>query len=124
MLRLLREKESIGVVNDQVGRPTYAADLAAALLDVAGAQRPVWNAVPGIYHYADQGVITWWELARTIGELIQSPCVVRPITTADYPTPAKRPAYSVLDTSLIEYTFGLTIPSWKESLQRCLDKLQ
>jgi len=118
MLRLLKEKESIGVVDDQAGRPTYAADLAAALLKILG------EPIPGIYHYANQGAITWWELVRTIGTLIQSPCVVRPITTADYPTPARRPAYSVLDTTLIESTYGLAIPSWKESLQRCLNKLQ
>jgi dTDP-4-dehydrorhamnose reductase len=129
MLRLLREKETIGVVSDQVGRPTYAADLAAALLDItlqyaglptAGRQTdPRFNAV---YHYADRGVISWFDLAKKIGELIHSSCTVRAIGTAEYPTPAERPAYSVLDTAAIEAAFGLSIPSWEDSLRVCLSK--
>ena len=121
MLRLLREKESIGVVADQVGRPTYAADLAAALLDVAGAYEVGSDArFHGIYHYADKGAISWFDLASAVKEIIGAPCVIRPLTTAEYPTPAKRPAYSVLDTHRIETTFGLAIPDWKDSLRRCL----
>ena len=121
MLRLLREKESIGVVADQVGRPTYAADLAAALLDVAGAYGVGSDArFHGIYHYADKGAISWFDLASAVKEIIGAPCVIRPLTTAEYPTPAKRPAYSVLDTHRIETTFGLAIPDWKDSLRRCL----
>lgn len=116
MLRLLREKESIGVVADQVGRPTYAADLAAALLEMIGQPRY------GVYHYANAGAISWFELASAVKEIIDAPCAVRPITTAEYPTPAKRPAYSVLDTTKIETDFGLRIPHWKDSLQRCLTR--
>ena len=118
MLRLLGEKESIGVVADQVGRPTYAADLAAAIIAIVGRDAPA----PGIYHYADAGVISWFDFATAIKEEIGASCVVRPITTAEYPTPARRPAYSVLDTTKIEKTFGLTPPDWRESLRRCLAK--
>lgn len=118
MMRLLREKESIGVVADQVGRPTYAADLASAILRIISLNAPA----PGIYHYADAGVISWFDLASAVRDEIGAACNVRPITTAEYPTPAKRPAYSVLDTSKIETTFGLTPPDWRESLRRCLAK--
>ena len=110
MLRLLNEKESLNVVNDQVGRPTYAADLAGAILHICEA----YQALPPdsvderasssvvvderfntIYHYADEGVISWYDLTVAIKEVIKAPCTVRPITTAEYPTPAKRPTQSL-----------------------------
>jgi dTDP-4-dehydrorhamnose reductase len=129
MLRLLREKESLGVVNDQVGRPTYAADLASAILDIvrqysalSDKQRLSDPRFHGIYHYANQGAITWYDLTVAIGRIINSSCQIRPIATAEYPTPAKRPANSVLNTSKIELLFGLDIPLWEDSLKACLSR--
>lgn len=127
MLRLLREKDTLGVVNDQIGRPTYAADLAAAILEVVGQYSTLSDAerlsdprFHGIYQYADQGAITWYDLTVAIGRIIDSPCQISPISTADYPTPAKRPANSVLNTNKIEIAFGLDIPLWEDSLKTCL----
>jgi dTDP-4-dehydrorhamnose reductase len=121
MLRLLREKESIGVVADQLGRPTYAQNLAKALLAIVAEYTGCGGGrFHGVYHYADRGEITWFDLASAVRELIQATCVIRPLTTAEYPTPARRPAYSVLDTTRIEETFDLAICDWKDSLRRCL----
>ena len=121
MLRLLREKETLGVVDDQRGRPTYAADLAEALLDIASAYKKAGDPrFHGIYHYADRGNITWYELTAAIQEEIGSHCDIKPIRTEDYPTPAQRPAFSVFDTSKIEKAFGVGVPEWKDSLRRCL----
>lgn len=116
MLRLMREKQSIGVVTDQYGCPTYAADMAHAVMKIIGDN----NLIPGIYHYCNQGVISWYEFASAIKEISNSNCIVNPIISSDYPTPARRPAYSALDTSLTSSRFGLSIPGWKESLAHCL----
>lgn len=118
MLRLMRERESISVVNDQIGCPTYAADLAAAVMQL------LEKNTGGIYHYCNEGVISWYNFAVAIKEFTSSNCVVNPIPTSQYPTPAKRPHYSVLDTTFIKKTFGITIPNWKDSLQQCLQLLQ
>lgn len=130
MLRLTKEKPSLGVVSDQVGRPTYAADLAEALVLIANvylglpvAERLSDPRFHAVYHYADKGVISWFDLAAAIGKATHAACVVNPITTDQYPTPAKRPAYSVLDTAKIEGAFGLAIPEWEHSLGVCLEKL-
>jgi dTDP-4-dehydrorhamnose reductase len=119
MLRLMSEKESIGVVADQFGSPTYAADLAAAVMQaiVSGNNRP------GIYHYCNEGIISWHEFATAIKTFSGSGCIVNAIDTAAYPTPAKRPHFSALNTQKIKDVFQLQIPGWKESLQRCMDKL-
>ena len=98
MLRLMKEKESINVVNDQVGSPTYAADLAQGILQIAILKQ---NA-EGIYHYSNNGEISWFEFATAIKEISGSSCAVNPIQTSDYPTPAKRPAYSVFDKEKIQ----------------------
>jgi dTDP-4-dehydrorhamnose reductase len=120
MLRLMSQKESISVVNDQWGRPTYAMDLAAAILHIIQQPHPQ----PGIYHYSNSGEpITWYDFALAIKAFTNSACAVLPTTTAGYPTPAKRPAYSVLDTSAIENQFQLAIPHWKDSLEACLGEL-
>ncbi len=119
MLRLMKERESINVVNDQQGCPTYAADLAEAIMDIVSGE----NVTPGIYNFSNHGIITWYEFATAIKELTGSKCVVNPIPTAQYPTPAKRPAYSVLDTTRIRQTFNVVIPEWKESLNKCLKLL-
>jgi dTDP-4-dehydrorhamnose reductase len=122
MLRLMKEKESINVVNDQLGCPTYAADLAAAVMQIITSGRSKEN--PGIYHYTNAGITNWYEFAVAIKDLTGSNCMVNPITTAQYPTPAKRPAHSVLDTTKITETFGLNIPYWKNSLNKCLALLK
>lgn len=121
MLRLMKEKESINVVNDQFGCPTYAADLAAAIMQIIASGKSHEN--PGIYHYTNAGITNWYQFALTIKKLTASNCIVNPITTDQYPTAAKRPAYSVLDTSKIKETFGIDIPNWEASLQKCLSLL-
>lgn len=118
MLRLIKERESINVVNDQSGCPTYAADLADAIMQII-----LGGTQPGIYHYSNQGVITWFDFATAIRDLMGSSCVVLPIPASQYPTPAKRPGYSVLDTQKIGDAFGITPPGWRESLQQCLHLL-
>ncbi|MGN6165122.1 MAG: dTDP-4-dehydrorhamnose reductase [Flavisolibacter sp.] len=119
MMRLMNEKESIGVVSDQIGSPTYAADLAEAILKIIGSGK--W--VPGIYNYSNEGVISWFDFAVEIKKLINASCTVNPITTAQFPTSAKRPAYSVLDKTKIRSTFNIELKDWKESLKVCVDKL-
>lgn len=119
MIRLMKEKPSISVINDQVGSPTYAADLAKAILHIVTG--PVW--VPGIYHYSNEGKISWYEFALAIRELIGSNCPVSPIPTEQYPTPAKRPAFSLLDKSLIKKTYGVEVPDWRVGLVTCIGKL-
>jgi dTDP-4-dehydrorhamnose reductase len=119
MMRLMKERESIGVVNDQRGAPTYAADLAAAIMQIINQD----NFEAGIYHYSNEGNISWYDFAKEIASQINTTCIVNPITTNQFPTPAARPAYSVLDTSKIKNTFKIAIPDWKISLQNCLSKL-
>ncbi len=119
MLRLLGERDSINVVNDQHGNPTYAIDLAAALLQIVHHT----NAASGIYHFSNSGPITWYQLASAIKELIGSQCQINPISTDQYPTPAKRPAWSVLSNEKIQQTFGIAQQDWYLSLQHCLKVL-
>jgi dTDP-4-dehydrorhamnose reductase len=120
MLKLMSEREELNVVSDQVGSPTYAADLATAILHIISSGK--WKG--GIYHYSNEGVISWYDFAVAIKELSGFTCVVNPIPTLQYPTPAKRPAYSVLDKSKIMATFDLPIPDWKKSLATCLERLK
>lgn len=120
MLRLLHEKESIQVVNDQYGSPTYAADLAHAIFSIIGSN----IFVPGIYHFSNSGTITWYQFANQIALVTKSTCKVEPITTAQYYTPAARPAFSVLDTSLIQSTFNITISPWMDSLHKCIETIR
>ena len=122
MLRLMKEKESINVVNDQLGCPTYAADLALVIMQIIESHKGKEN--PGIYHYTNAGITNWYEFAVTIKNLTGSKCAVNPISTAAYPTAAKRPAYSVLDTTKIKETFSVSIPNWEESLEKCLNLLK
>lgn len=117
MLRLMSEKESISVVNDQLGCSTYANDLAAAVMGIINKND---KPMPGIYNYCNKGVISWYEFALAIKEISGSDCKVNPINSEQYPTPAKRPAYSVLDTTKISQTFNLIIPFWKNSLEKCI----
>ena len=119
MVRLMNERENIGVVSDQLGSPTYAADLRKAIMDIITSGK--W--VAGIYHYSNEGIISWFEFATEIKALLNSSCIVNPITTSQFPTPAKRPAYSGLDKSKIRNTFGLSLSNWKKSLKICIEKL-
>ncbi len=119
MMRLMKERTEISVVNDQTGSPTYAADLAGAIMQIIVQEK--WH--PGIYHYANAGTTTWFGFATAIKNLLQSNCKIHPVTTAEYPTKAKRPSFSLLDTTKIRQTFGITIPHWEESLERCLSKM-
>jgi dTDP-4-dehydrorhamnose reductase len=124
MMKLMQDRPAINVVSDQVGAPTYAADLAKCMMYiVAGDYAKTINWVAGIYHYSNQGRISWHEFAVAIKELTGSACAVNPIPSEQYPTPAKRPAFSLLDTNKIRKTFHCTIPDWKESLQECIKLL-
>jgi len=119
MVKLMQEKEEINVVNDQLGSPTYAADLAEVILHIIHSGN--WQ--PGIYHYSNDGIISWYDLAIAIKNIIQSDCKINPIPTSQYPTPAMRPAYSVLDKTKIQKTFSIGLKSWNESLAVCLARL-
>lgn len=126
MLRLGRERSNLNVVYDQIGTPTYAPDLAAAVLDII--RKAETEAVPpyllaGIWHYSNEGVTSWYDFAKAIFEIKNIPCVVQPIESKAYPTPAMRPHFSLMDKSKIRTAFGLQIPHWRESLLRCLEKL-
>lgn len=120
MLKLMQERDEIKVVNDQVGAPTYAADLAEVILQIFSA--PAWK--PGIYHYSNEGVISWYDFAVAIKEMTAANCRVYPIPTVDYPTPAKRPAYSVLDKTKIQQAYNVKLKNWKDSLSHCLMHLR
>ena len=125
MATLGATKEELGVVFDQVGTPTYAADLAAAIATIITktAQDPT-AFVNGIYHFSNEGVCSWYDFTVAIMDLYNLKCRIKPIHTEEYPTPANRPAYSVLDKTKIKTTFGIAIPHWYHSLQECVKKLK
>jgi dTDP-4-dehydrorhamnose reductase len=117
MLRLGREKESLGVIFDQVGTPTYARDLALTILDII----PQINSDKvEIYNYSNEGVLSWYDFAKEIMRMAKLNCKINPIETFQYPTPAKRPHFSLLNKSKIKSTFNIEIPYWKDSLDECL----
>lgn len=120
MLRLASERDILRVVNDQIGSPTYALDLAEALLHIIQKDKDHY----GVFHYSNQGQISWFEFAKTIFELVNHHIVLEQILTKDYPTLATRPLYSVLDTSKISEAFNLEIPFWKDGLVTALSKVQ
>jgi dTDP-4-dehydrorhamnose reductase len=125
MLRLGEERDVLKVVFDQVGTPTYAADLAKAVLSIVSVyENEPKNFKAGVYHYSNEGVASWYDFAKSIFEISGLNCKVLPVLSDEFPTPAKRPAYSVLNKSKIKSTFNLEIPYWKESLESCLKKLQ
>jgi dTDP-4-dehydrorhamnose reductase len=129
MLRLMAEREQVGVVSDQYGTPTYAADLAEAIMKIISTFENPTSHSPlsthnGIYHFSNEGQISWYDFAVAIKDLIGSSCKVNPITTMQYPTPAKRPAYSVLDKTRIRDSFNIPIKDWKASLAVCLQKIK
>jgi len=118
MIRLMKEIATLNVVSDQIGRPTYAKDLAIATLkiinEVSGGKK-----IHGVYHYANKGVTSWFEFAQQIKKNAGLSCELNPINTTQFPTPAKRPAYSVLDTQKMETAINIDIPSWESSLFAC-----
>lgn len=120
ILRLCQEKRELRVVFDQVGTPTYAGDLAWAIYSVLSARQ--W--MPGIYHFANEGAISWYDFAKAIQRIsAYNDCEILPVTTEDYPTAATRPHYSVLDKSKIKTTFGIKIPYWETSLVECISRI-
>ncbi|MNJ96915.1 dTDP-4-dehydrorhamnose reductase [compost metagenome] len=116
MCRLMDEREEVGVINDQIGSPTYAKDLASAIVKIVDSSE--WEG--GIYHYSNEGEISWYEFAVAIRDFRSFDCEVKPIPTSAYPTPARRPKYSLLDKSKIKRIFGVEVPDWKISLGNML----
>jgi dTDP-4-dehydrorhamnose reductase len=114
MQRLMQERDEINVVNDQIGSPTYAADLAQAMINII--ESPEW--ISGIYNYSNEGEISWYEFAESIKELGGYNCKVRGIPSSSYPTPAKRPSYSLLNKEKIKTVYNLEVPNYKESLRK------
>ncbi|HUM66072.1 MAG TPA: dTDP-4-dehydrorhamnose reductase, partial [Chitinophagaceae bacterium] len=127
ILRLVGEKEAINVVSDQYGTPTYAADLAEAIMQIITILDSETDATgashAGIYHFSNDGVINWHQFALAIRDISGSKCKVNPIPASDYPTPARRPAYSVLDKSKISTEFNISIKPWRESLEVCIKRI-
>lgn len=122
MLRLMKERDQLKIVADQKGRPTYAKDLAIATMKMIEAMN-AGKTIKGIYHFANRGETTWFDFAATIKANADLTCDVQPIETKDFPTPAKRPAYSVLDTSKIEQDVEMDIRHWEDALKECIDQI-
>lgn len=120
MSKLMQERATLNVVNDQIGSPTYAADLAQAIVKIINHAN--WQ--PGIYHFSNEGEISWYEFALAIQEIGGFDCEISGIPASDYPTPAQRPEYSLLDKSKIKASFGVLVPDYKESLTRCMGLLK
>ena len=120
MMKLGTERDSLGVIFDQVGTPTYAADLADAILQLLSNK----TFVPGIYHFSDEGVCSWYDFTKTIHRMANITCDVKPIETKDYPARTPRPHFSVLNKGKIKSTYGISIPHWEVSLEKCIQLLQ
>ena len=119
MIRLGNEKPELGVIFDQIGTPTYARDLAVCIMTAINQ-----GIKPGIYHFSNEGVISWYDFTKAIHRIAGiTSCHVRPLHTAEYPTPAARPHYSVLDKTKIKQTYGIEVPYWEESLHECIARL-
>lgn len=119
MIRLGKERDTLGVIFDQIGTPTYARDLARAIY--AAIRQGV---TPGVYHFSNEGVCSWYDFTKTIHRLAGiKDCKVNPLHTEEYPTPAKRPHYSVLDKTKIKATYGIEIPYWEDSLGNCISQM-
>ena len=119
MIRLGKEMSELGVIFDQIGTPTYARDLAVAIMTAVNK-----GIIPGTYHFSNEGVISWYDFTKAIHRIAGiNGCHVKPLHTAEYPTPANRPHYSVLDKTKIKDTYGIEVPYWEESLQECITEL-
>lgn len=120
MMRLGREKAELGVVFDQIGTPTYARDLAVAIFTAIEK-----GVTPGVYHFSNEGVCSWYDFTKAIHRIAGiTTCNVKPLHTSEYPTPATRPAYSVLDKTKIKETYGIEIPYWENSLEECIKRMK
>ena len=119
MLRLGKERDSLNVVYDQIGSPTFAGDLAQTIMTIVNADK--W--VGGIYHFTNEGICSWYDFTCAIHQLAGIQCDVRPIRSEQYPTPTERPHYSVLDKEKIKATYGVSVPHWYDALQRCIIRL-
>lgn len=120
VIRLCKEREQLTIIYDQIGTPTYARDLAAFVLELVSAEH--WK--PGIYNYSNEGVASWYDFAIAIRDLAGLKAKILPIETAHYPTPAARPKYSVLNKRKLKETFGVEIPYWRDSLEKCITQLK
>ena len=119
MIRLGKEKEQLGVIFDQIGTPTYARDLAVVIMTAINK-----GIKPDVYHFSNEGVISWYDFTKAIHRIAGiETCHVKPLHTTEYPTPASRPAYSVLDKTKLKNAYGIEIPYWEESLAECIKKL-
>lgn len=118
MRSLTAEKDSLKVVFDQVGTPTYAADLAAAILRAVDSDAPY-----GVYHYSNEGVCSWYDFACAIRDLSGNSCNIQPCHSGEFPSKVKRPHYSVLDKTKVKKALGIEVPHWYESLKKCIDRL-
>jgi|SRR5690606_7139831 len=119
MIRLMNERDEINVIDDQIGSPTYARDLASASLNLLSSDR----FQSGVFHYSNEGRISWYDFAVAIRRILKLNCKINPIPSSSYPTAAKRPHYSLLDKSKIKQVFGIAVPHWEQSLEEMLNKL-
>lgn len=125
MVRLGTERSELGVIADQVGTPTNAADLARAILTIiSSVASDETKFISGVYHYSNEGVASWYDFTKAIFDITGIDCLVKPIATEDYPSPVKRPPYSVMNKSKIKLIFGLQIPHWRDSLTEYFQKKQ
>jgi dTDP-4-dehydrorhamnose reductase len=120
MIRLGEERDSLNVIFDQIGTPTYANDLAKAILDIIP---KIKNSKVEVYNYSNEGVVSWYGFAKEIMDIKKIDCKINPIETKEYPTPATRPLYSLLNKSKIKKEFNLEIPYWRDSLKKCLERI-
>lgn len=120
MLKLGRERNELNVIFDQVGTPTYAGDLADSILKIISSE----EIIPGIYHFSDEGVCSWYDFTKTIHRIANIQCNVKPIESKDFPAKVTRPNYSVLNKAKIKKTYGIEIPHWEESLRKCIEILE
>ncbi|MGI4806445.1 MAG: dTDP-4-dehydrorhamnose reductase [Janthinobacterium lividum] len=120
MLKLGHDRDELKIIADQIGSPTYAIDLASAVLQIIESGSEAY----GVYHYSNEGVTSWYDFAQGIFDISETEVKTFPIRTAEYPTKATRPAYSVMDKSKIKRTFGIEIPYWRHSLERCIKAIQ
>ncbi|TDH27916.1 dTDP-4-dehydrorhamnose reductase [Segetibacter sp. 3557_3] len=123
MRRLMSERDTLNVVNDQVGSPTYAADLAKVILQVVDKLAGGKSTYGGIYHFSNEGIISWYDFAVAVRDISGLSCNVNPVPSTAYPTPAKRPSYSGMSKDKITRTFGIAVPDWRNSLESCISIL-
>lgn len=125
MIRLGREREELGVIVDQIGTPTYAGDLAKAIIEIIrNSDQNDLEENCGLYHFSNEGVASWFDFAKAVFDIKSIDIVLKPLKTTEYPTLAKRPKYSLMDKSKIKNTFNLDIPYWRDSLEMCLELIE